>query len=83
MNKSTGCQNSYQQHLDYNSLAKASGWFTKFGTIKDLKTFSEITKNILNSERGLYFLHVKCNIDKDYSRPSAKDTFESKNFLEK
>ena len=82
MNKSTGYQNSFQQHLDYNSIANASGWFTKQSTIKDLKDFSEITRDIFNNDKGFYFLHVKCNIDGDYARPSAKDIFDSKNFLE-
>ena len=58
-NKSTGGQNSYQNHIDYNSIAKGAG-------LDILKDFEEF----LNSpKKGLNFLHIKCGVDNETPRP--------------
>ena len=64
-NKSTGGQNSYQEHLDYINIAYNSGFnVTKYiiNTVEDLKS---IVKDI----NGLNFMHIKCGIDDETPRP--------------
>ena len=33
---------------------------------------------ILKNNSGLYFVHVKCNLDNDYPRPTANEIINSK-----
>ena len=64
-NKSTGGQNSYQEHLDYINIAYNSGFnVTNYiiSTVEDLKS---IVKDI----NGLNFIHIKCGIDNETPRP--------------
>ena len=56
-NKSTGGQNTYQTHVDYISIAKASG-------LELLNSMDE-----LSSSKGLKFLYTKCGIDEETPRP--------------
>ena len=64
-NKSTGGQNTYQNHLDYINIAFSSG----FNTIKD-KIVSLDKFNLNNKEvTGLKFMLVKCGVDKETPRP--------------
>ena len=79
VNKSTGCQNSYQQHMDYLLLAKSCGWEVTSDIINTLDKFETAIKQVMNKEKGLYFFHVKCDLDEDYPRPSALEIIESKN----
>jgi phosphonopyruvate decarboxylase len=67
-NKSTGGQNTYQNHIDYISIAKASNlkFFKK--TIFSLKDFKKII-DLFSNEKGLKFLHVKCGFDDETPRP--------------
>lgn len=67
-NKSTGGQNTYQNHVDYIKIAKASGLECFEKTIFSLDYFSEIIDNFSN-KNGLKFLHVKCGIDEETPRP--------------
>jgi len=67
-NKSTGGQNTYQTHVNYISIAKASGFEVIQKTIISCEDFS---KNIdkLTKTKGLKFLHVKCGNDEETPRP--------------
>lgn len=64
-NKSTGGQNSYQNHINYILIASSCGFNSHQKTISNTKDFS---KQIL-LEKGLNFLHVKCGFDKETPRP--------------
>lgn len=56
-NKSTGGQNTYQNHVDYIGIAKASG-------LNIIKTMAE-----LSDEKGVKFLYIKCGVDDETPRP--------------
>jgi len=63
-NKSTGGQNTYQQHIDYNIIANGAGFSTKniqITKISDFDSFLEFS--------GLNFLWVKCGLDPEEARP--------------
>ena len=66
-NKSTGGQNSYQQHVEYIGIAKNSGFEVINHTILDINDFE---KNLLLD--GLKFMHVKCGIDEITPRPPVE-----------
>ena len=67
-NKSTGGQNTYQSHINYIAIAKASGLDLIGQTIRTISDFSEII-NKLKSIKGFNFLHVKCGVDDETPRP--------------
>lgn len=58
-NKSTGGQNTYQSHIDYNLIAKGCNL-----DIDD--NFEDI---INNEHKGLKFVNIKCKTDKETPRP--------------
>lgn len=64
-NKSTGGQNTYQNHLDYIAIAQANGLDVCENT---LCTVEELEQK-LNHTKGLHFIHVKCGIDDETPRP--------------
>jgi phosphonopyruvate decarboxylase len=67
-NKSTGGQNTYQSHVDYISIAKASGLDVIEKTITSLDDFS----NIIDTQKinkSLKFILVKCGLDDETPRP--------------
>ena len=67
-NKSTGGQNTYQSHIDYISIAKASGLRIEEKTITKVEDFS----NIMDKEKltsGVKFILVKCGLDDETPRP--------------
>jgi len=64
-NKSTGGQNTYQEHLDYIKIAESSGFECHQDIIYKIEVFSEL----INSPSGLNFFHVKCGLDDEYPRP--------------
>ena len=64
-NKSTGGQNSYQEHLDYIAIAKACG----FSVCEDIVYSIDEFENILANQKGLNFIHIKCGIDDETPRP--------------
>ena len=63
-NKSTGGQNSYQNHINYISLAESSGLKV---TDKIITYPQELIENI--KFEGLNFIHVKCSLDDETPRP--------------
>lgn len=67
-NKSTGGQNSYQEHVDYIGIAKSSGLTAIESIIDDVNMFSR-TLETLDTTKGLKFLCVKCGTDKETPRP--------------
>lgn len=67
-NKSTGGQNTYQSHIDYIAIAKASGLDVVEQTIVSLNDFSN-TISELDKAKGLKFLHIKCGNDEETPRP--------------
>lgn len=66
-NKSTGGQNSYQNHVDYNMVAKACGFDTLTQMITNIRDF----ENSLDVA-GLGFMHVKCGVDEETPRPPVE-----------
>jgi len=64
-NKSTGGQNTYQEHLDYIKIAESSGFECHQDIIYKIEVFSEL----IYSPSGLNFFHVKCGLDDEYPRP--------------
>lgn len=64
-NKSTGGQNTYQNHLDYINIAKSCNFDTIDHTITTVSDFKSSVIDI----NGLKFLYVKCGIDKETPRP--------------
>jgi len=64
-NKSTGGQNTYQKHLNYNEIASSSGFNIIERIILDLDDFESIVDNI----KGLKFIHVKCGLNDETPRP--------------
>jgi len=70
-NKSTGGQNSYQSHINYIGIAKNSNFDVVEKKIEDLDTFNNIIEH-LKDKKGLYFIHVKCNVDNVTPRPPLK-----------
>ncbi len=67
-NKSTGGQNTYQQHINYKSIAQASGFKVIGNNILRSDDFIEII-NDNKGAKGLKFIHVKCGIDEETPRP--------------
>ena len=64
-NKSTGGQNTYQSHLDYNDIVRGAG----FGIESDVITSVENFKTAVKSVNELNFIHVKCGVDDETPRP--------------
>lgn len=67
-NKSTGGQNTYQNHIDYISIAKASGINTIDKTITSIEEFSNSVE-LLSIKKGINFIYVKCATDDETPRP--------------
>ena len=67
-NKSTGGQNTYQNHIDYSAIAKASGLEIIDKMITTLDEFSKTIEELSN-QKGLKFLHIKCGEDDETPRP--------------
>ena len=64
-NKSTGGQNSYQSHIDYNHIATYCNLDTVANEIVSLDEFS----NQIEGVSGLNFFVVKCGLDEETPRP--------------
>lgn len=67
-NKSTGGQNTCQTHIDYIAIAKAAGFSCSEKTITSVNDFANEMQKI-QTQNGLYFLHVKCSLDEETPRP--------------
>lgn len=63
-NKSTGGQNSYQEHLSYTHIAKNCG----FDLVHHIKLVDDFEKHI-HSVKGLRFIHIECDVDPEAPRP--------------
>jgi len=64
-NKSTGGQNTYQNHVNYIDIAKSSG----FDIINDIVVSIDNFASIFDDFNGLKFICVKCDIDDETPRP--------------
>ena len=66
-NKSTGGQNTYQSHVDYINIAKASNLNAIEKEIKSI----DILTNTLNKldNKFINFVYVKCGLDDETPRP--------------
>ena len=67
-NKSTGGQNTYQSHVDYISVAKASNIEVEENTITSLDEFSDIMTDTKKNKQ-VKFICVKCGLDDETPRP--------------
>jgi phosphonopyruvate decarboxylase len=65
-NKSTGGQNTYQNHIDYVAMAKASNLNVIQNTVTTPKALLDVLDNL---DKGLQFIHVKCGLDNEVPRP--------------
>jgi len=75
-NKSTGGQNSYQEHLNYLDIAKGTGFNVCEKTIVDVDEFEKVLRSDVENNQ-LYFLHVKCSYDDEMPRPPMNTVKES------
>ena len=66
-NKSTGGQNTYQSHVDYASIAKASGFNILSKNISNIEEFSNIINNF--QKKSINFISIKCGLDNETPRP--------------
>lgn len=67
-NKSTGGQNTYQNHVNYINIAKYSGLDVVENVVTSIENFNLIINNIKDNV-GLKFVCVKCGIDDETPRP--------------
>ena len=65
-NKSTGGQNTYQQHVDYIHIAKSAGFEVEDSLVSNVDMLSKIMKE---GRDGLNFICVKCGLDEVTPRP--------------
>lgn len=79
MNKSTGGQPTYQAHVDYIGIAKASGFSIWEDVISDIDEFQNALQFASHSQGSLFFIHVKCSNDPVQNRPCLKTIIDSKN----
>jgi len=63
-NKSTGGQNTYQNHIDYIGIAESCSFSPFNKTIVDVSEFAKVIKS-----KKFNFYHVKCSEDKEEARP--------------
>jgi len=66
-NKSTGGQNTYQSHVDYIGIAKASNLNVIDKEIKNVSKLSDTLKELDN--KSINFICVKCGLDDETPRP--------------
>lgn len=67
-NKSTGGQNTYQNHIKYIDIARNSNFDVTEEVIYKLEEFSRVLEEVQN-QNGLKFICVKCGIDPETPRP--------------
>jgi len=67
-NKSTGGQNTYQQHIDYIGMAKSSNIVNTF-IANDVDSFSKVLNKV---NYGVNFIYVRCSYDAETPRPPMK-----------
>lgn len=76
-NKSTGGQNTYQNHVNYTNIAESSGLETLENVVTNVENFNSIIHNS-KSYKGLRFICVKCGIDDETPRPPIDDVRKNK-----
>lgn len=67
-NKSTGGQNTYQSHVNYINIARASGIEVEKKTITSLAQFSDSMSETKQTSQ-VKFICVKCGLDDETPRP--------------
>lgn len=67
-NKSTGGQNTYQKHVDYINIAKASNLDVYEKSIENISDFISILDTFEN-KKAVKFVHIKCGVDEETPRP--------------
>lgn len=78
-NKSTGGQATYQDHIDYIGIAKASGLtIINPAVIVDRDEFEKAILSYRKNPTGVNFIHVKCSYDPECDRPPLNTVIESK-----
>ncbi len=78
-NKSTGGQQTFQQHLDYQGLALASGFEVFTQTVDCLPLFQHALQWAKNKPKS--FVHIVCAYDELMPRPTAQTIINSKKVL--
>ncbi|NLY15916.1 MAG: thiamine pyrophosphate-binding protein [Gammaproteobacteria bacterium] len=76
-NKSTGGQNTYQAHVNYISIAKASGLSCHEKVITNVQEFVDVLI-VAQKQSGLSFIHVKCGEDPEMPRPPLDVVMKNK-----
>jgi len=76
-NKSTGGQNSYQQHVDYGQLAAGCGFLAAPAATDNVEDFAQAVEDSEQQDRP-YFIQVKCSYDETSPRPPAAAIRNSK-----
>jgi phosphonopyruvate decarboxylase len=66
-NKSTGGQDTYQHHINYIQLAKASNFQVQTESIYDVAILEASLRSITTP--APHFLHIKCGLDTTTARP--------------
>ncbi len=64
-NKSTGGQNTYQNHIEYTGIASNSGFNVEENIVKDISSLC----NALDKNTNLNFICLKCGLDEETPRP--------------
>lgn len=67
-NKSTGGQDTMQEHISYLGIAKESGFNVYNKTIANLVEFEDVL-DAIDNDTSVLFLHVKCGYDDETPRP--------------
>lgn len=73
-NKSTGGQNTFQDHIEYNKIAE----YSNFNAQKEIGSLLEFKKCLENATNKCMFLHVKSSYDNEVSRPPVKDIINNR-----
>jgi len=67
-NKSTGGQNTYQNHIDYRGIAQSANFESIGGNVDDLAAFRKAME-VSVATFGAKFIYVKCGYDRETPRP--------------
>ncbi len=67
-NKSTGGQNTYQNHVDYINIVKSANIEVVDTIIDDLNSFNSVIEK-MRDKSGIRFVHVKSGLDAETPRP--------------
>ena len=77
-NKSTGGQNTYQNHVDYMKIANGSGFEVLHNGICGLSIFEKIIKSQKMNIKTAKFIHIKCSYDDETPRPPLESIKRNK-----